>query len=97
MATYVILMNLTKKGLEGIKEAPDRIADAVKNLEDAGGKLLTFYALMGSYDYLAVAEVPGDEVAVAQLLGLGMAGLVRTTTFKAFSMEEFGNILKMLP
>jgi uncharacterized protein with GYD domain len=97
MPTYVILMNLTEKGIKEIKEAPERIGESVKALEAAGGKMVAFYTLMGSYDYLVVAEGPSDEAAMVQLLGLGMAGYVRTTTMKAFPQEEFAKILKMLP
>lgn len=97
MPTYVILMNLTEQGIKNIKEAPARIAETAKNLEAAGGKLLACYAVMGSYDYVAIAEGPSDEAAMAHMLALGMAGNVRTTTLKAFSTSEFANILKKLP
>ena len=52
---------------------------------------------MGQYDYVAIAEGPGDEAAMTQLLTIGMAGNVRTTTLKAFSKEEFVKIVKGLP
>jgi uncharacterized protein with GYD domain len=97
MQTYVILMNLTEKGIKDIKDAPDRVKDAAKGLEAAGGKLVAFYQLMGPYDYLAIAEVPSDEVALLQLLGLGLAGFVRTTTYKAFPLETFEKVLENLP
>lgn len=97
MSTYVILMNLTEQGVKNIKDAPARIGEAAKSLEAAGGKLLAFYTVMGPYDYVAIAEGPSDEVALAQLLALGMAGNVRTTTLKAFTVQEFANVLKMLP
>jgi uncharacterized protein with GYD domain len=97
MATYIILMKLTKQGVQDIKNAPERVAQTEKALEAAGGKLLCFYITMGEYDYVAIAEGPNDKVALAQLLGLGMAGNVRTKTLKAFSGEEFAEILKMLP
>lgn len=97
MARYVILMNLTEQGIKDIKNAPARIEAAAKSLEAAGGKLLDFYIVMGPYDYVAIAEGPGDEVALAQLIGLGMAGNVRTTAMKAFTKEEFAEVLNMLP
>jgi uncharacterized protein with GYD domain len=97
MPTYVILMNLTEQGIKDIKNAPQRIEEAAKALEAAGGKLISFYTVMGQYDYVAIAEGPSDEVALAQLLGLGMQGNVRTTTLKAFTREEFEEIVKKLP
>jgi len=97
MPTYIILMNLTEQGVKNIKEAPQSIEAAAKAIEAAGGKLKDFYTVMGQYDYVAIAEGPSDEVAMAQLLGLGAAGNVRTTTLKAFTKEEFAEILKKLP
>jgi uncharacterized protein with GYD domain len=97
MARYVILMNLTEQGVKDIKDAPARIEAAARSLEAAGGKLLDFYTVMGPYDYVAIAEGPSDEVALLQLIGLGVAGNVRTTALKAFTREEFADILKKLP
>ena len=97
MPTYVILMNLTEQGVKNIKGAPARLEKTIKALEASGGKLLAFYSVMGPYDYVAIAEVPSDEVALVQLLALGMAGNVRTTTLKAFTKEEFAEALKKLP
>ena len=97
MARYIILMNLTEQGVKDIKNAPARIEQAAKSLEAAGGKMLEFYTVMGPYDYVVIAEGPSDEVALAQLIGLGMGGNVRTTALKAFTREEFAAILSKLP
>jgi len=97
MPTYVILMNLTEQGIKNIKGAPERLDMATKALEAAGGRMVGFYCTMGQYDYVIIAEGPSDEAAMTQLLTLGMAGSVRTTTLKAFTKEEFAKILKGLP
>jgi len=97
MATYVLLMNLTDQGIKDIKNAPGRIEAAIKALEAMGGKLIGFYTVMGEYDYVAIGEAPRDEVVLAFLLGLGSQGNVRTTTLKAFTREEFAEIVKKLP
>ncbi len=59
--------------------------------------MLGFYAVMGEYDYVGIGEFPNDEVAMTHLLGLGSLGNVRTTTLKAFPMEEFAELVKKLP
>jgi uncharacterized protein with GYD domain len=97
MATYVILMNLTEQGIKSIKDAPARVKATEKALVATGGKLISFFLTMGQFDYVAIAEGPGDETAMVQLLGLGAAGDVRTTTLKAFSLEELEGLLKKLP
>jgi uncharacterized protein with GYD domain len=97
MPTYIMLMNLTDQGIRDIKNAPQRMEQATKSLEAAGGKLIGLYTVMGQYDYVAIGEAPNDAAAMALLLGLGSQGNVRTATLKAFSKEEFAEIVKKLP
>jgi uncharacterized protein with GYD domain len=89
-------MNLTEQGIKDIKNAPARIQENAKALEEGGGKLLGFDLTMGQYDYIAITEGPSDEVAMLQLLGLGAAGNVRTTTLKAFTTEELMALVEKL-
>ncbi len=97
MPTYIGLMKLTEQGIKEIKDAPQRIAENIKQLEEMGGKLVGMYVVMGEYDYVGIAEAPNDEIALTFLLSLGAAGQVRTTTLKAFSTNQFMEILGKLP
>jgi uncharacterized protein with GYD domain len=97
MPTYISMMKATDQGAKDIKEAPSRVENAVKALEALGGKLVGFYVVMGEYDYIGIADLPDDQTAMTFLAILGNAGNVKTTTVKAFTMQEFGSILKKLP
>ncbi len=97
MAHYIMLMNLTEQGIKDIKNAPNRVDEAVKFGETLGGKLLDFYMTMGEYDYVAVVEGTSDENMMKFLAGLGAAGNVRTKTLKAFTLEELKEFVKDLP
>ncbi len=97
MATYILLMKLTDQGRKDIKGAPQRIEQSAKAVEAMGGKMIGFYATMGEYDYVAIGEAPSDEVMMTLLLGVGSLGNVRTTTLKAFTKEEFAELVKRLP
>ena len=97
MPTYICLMKLTEQGIKNIKDAPRRIEEGTKGLEAMGGKLVGFFSVMGEYDYVGISEAPNDEVITAFLLALGAGGNVRTTTLKAFTTEEFVEIVKKLP
>jgi uncharacterized protein with GYD domain len=97
MVRYVTLLKLTGEGAKAIKDAPKRIDEAVKGLEAMGGKLLDFYVVMGKYDYVAIAEAPSDEVCATFLLALAAGGNVRTMAMKAFTREQFGQIVARLP
>ena len=97
MATHIVLMKLTEQGIKDIKNAPQRIDAAGKAIEAMGGKMTGFYSTMGEYDYLAIVEGLSDEAGASFLLKLGSAGNVRTTPLKAFTKQEFAEIVKKMP
>lgn len=97
MPTYISLMKYTAKGIETIKDGPQRTEEAIKGLEQMGGKLIGFYSVMGEYDLVGIAEAPSDEIAMAYLLALGADGNVRTTTMRAFTWQESAAIIEKLP
>ncbi len=97
MPIYITLYNWTEKGIKDVKEAPARIQASVKAAESAGGKVHGVYLTMGEYDLVAITEAPDDESVAAALLSQGMQGNVRSTTLKAFTVEQFAQIVKKLP
>ena len=97
MPQFVILINLTPKGLADIKNAPARYQAVLKGIEAAGGKVLSFHATMGAYDYVLVAEGPSDEFAALMSLATAAQGYITTQTLRAFTPEEFAGLVSKLP
>ncbi len=97
MDRYVVLYKLTGDGIKNIKDAPDRITKGIAQFEALGGKVLGFYATLGPYDYVAISEAPSESMAVAFLLGQGTQGNVTTLTMKAFTKDEFADIVAKIP
>lgn len=97
MPLYVSLMKLTEQGVKDIKNFEKRFETSTEFLKQLGAKLVGFWLTLGEYDYVTVAEAPNDEVAMQFLMTLGAAGNVRTTTMKAFSIEEMKKIIKKIP
>jgi uncharacterized protein with GYD domain len=95
--THVVLYKLTAKGIQEIKDAPQRIRESLKAAEAAGIKTLGFYATMGEYDYVAIGESPSEEAGVAFQLSVAKQGYVTTTTLRAFTPDEFEAIVKRIP
>lgn len=93
MATYLMLLNWTDQGIRNVKESPKRLDAAKKTAKDMGGEVKAFYMLQGSYDLALIVEMPHDEKLAAFVLKAGSAGNVRTTTFKAYSEEEYRKII----
>ena len=90
-------MKLTEQGVKDIKNFEKRFETSTEFLKQLGAKLVGFWLTLGEYDYVTVAEAPNDEVAMQFLMTLGAAGNVRTTTMKAFSIEEMKKIIKKIP
>ena len=53
--------------------------------------------LMGRYDCLAVAEAPDDATLAKALLSTTSQGSIMTETLRAFTEEEYREIVAGLP
>ena len=96
MPTYLVLMKLTEHGVRNILNAPARIEEAIRAFEAVGGKVTSFYAVMGEYDFCGIVEGPSDEIVMSFSLGVSASGNVRTTSLKAFSKEQFDRAVRQL-
>ena len=89
MPTYVTLWKYTKDGLMDIKKTPKRFELAKKIIEDAGGKLLFVYGLIGEYDVITVMEMPDEKVATSTILKICSTGRITSRTMTALSVDDF--------
>lgn len=97
MAKYVSLIQYKTKGLENIKESPNRL-DAFKQLcESMGAKVEGFYLTMGRYDIVMIMDAPDRETATKLILSVGSKGAVSTETLPAFPEDEYRKIISQLP
>ena len=93
MPKYLILINYTEKGISSMKDSPQRIKAVASAVEEAGGKLESFHLTLGQYDAVSMVNMP-DDVSLAKLLvSTAAQGYVRTSTMRAFSGEEFEEIV----
>ena len=97
MATYITLVNYTQKGIEKIKESPNRLDAAKKVFQGMGAEIKDFFLVMGRYDIVLIFEAPNDETVAKVALALGGSGAVRTETFRAFTENEYRGIIASLP
>ena len=97
MAKYVAMLSFTGEGISNIKQSPGRVKAAQEAVERAGGRWLGYYVTLGQYDGIAILDLPSDEAAAAIIMSIGAEGNVRTETMRAFSLEEFQDIVKNVP
>ena len=97
MPTYISLASFTQKGIEQIKEGPDRLEEARKEFEALGAKIKDFYLVMGQYDMVVIVEAPDDETVAKLALIIGARGTSRTVTLRAFPEADYRKIVNELP
>jgi uncharacterized protein with GYD domain len=93
MNTYVVLLNMTKKGIDTITESGERVKIVRQAVEDAGGRIKDYYLTMGAHDFVVIFEIPDDITMARLLIEVGRLGAVRTTCMRAFGEAEYGEIL----
>ncbi|MFC2010668.1 GYD domain-containing protein [Chloroflexota bacterium] len=88
MAVYVMLTTLTDEGRKTLKANPQRIKEVNKEVEEMGGKILSQYAILGSYDFVNIIETVGNTTIAKIALELGARGTLQTTTMAAISIDD---------
>ncbi|RPI27846.1 MAG: GYD domain-containing protein [Acidobacteria bacterium] len=96
MPSYIVLGQWTQKGIENIKQSPDRLTKFRQQVKSLGGDLKGFYLTMGQYDFLALMEMPDDRAQARLTLQLAALGNIRTETLKAFNEDEYREIVGSL-
>lgn len=97
MPTFITLLQFTQKGIENIKDGPDRLESARKTFHELGGQLVGFYLTMGQYDAVAIIQAPDAMTVAKGALATASKGTVKTETLLAFSEGEYRQIVAGLP
>ena len=93
MPRYITLLNYTSQGMQAIEDSPARVAAARKAIEEVGGELLSFHVTMGRFDAVVLTDLADDNMAATFVLNVAKLGNVTTETMRAFTEEEFGEIV----
>ena len=93
MPTYVLLTTFTQQGIEHVQDSPARTEEAKALVESLDGTWKDFFVTMGRYDGPIIADFPDDETAARAALKLAESGNVTTETLRAFTLDEFREIV----
>ncbi len=97
MPTYIMLLNWTDQGVRNVKDSPQRLDAFKQALQQAGGQLKGFYMVTGPYDMIGIAEAPDEETMAKVGLAAAAQGSIRAITLRAFTEDEYRNIIGALP
>ncbi len=94
MSTYFVFMNFTEQGITKVSDSPDRRDKAKEMFAEMGVTIKDQYALMGSvYDAVYIVEAPNCSTATKAALKLSTLGNVRTSTNRAYSLDEWKELV----
>lgn len=93
MPIYITQGRYTREAIKGMVVKPeDRAEAASRLLSKTGGRLIGYYLTFGEYDFLTIAEVPGETQMAAALIASAAGGGVTDlrTTVALTSIEAKG-------
>ena len=97
MATFINLLRFSGQNASDIKDSPARLEQIKQAIQAFGGELIGFYVLMGQYDALLIMEAPNEEAAMQFAFTAFSSGGIDTETMRAFTEDEFKNIVATMP
>jgi uncharacterized protein with GYD domain len=96
MPHYIALVSFTDQGIRDVKNSIKR-ADRVRKLATKHKvKIRDIHWTMGKYDIVVTFDAPSDTALSAFTLENASLGNVRTETFRAYTRDEFANVLKAI-
>ncbi|MFO0995248.1 MAG: GYD domain-containing protein [Alphaproteobacteria bacterium] len=97
MNTYIVMLDFTEWGIASIKDSPGRSATMSAIMEKHGARIKDYYLTMGEHDFVVIFEATDDRAMAKVLFEIGRLGAVKTRTMRAFSRDEFKDIVGELP
>jgi len=90
MQTYYMLGKYSTVGVKHI--AAVRSENCIRMIEDLGGEILLFDALLGEYDLAIIAKFPDNRAALRASLALEKMTELTLKTMPAISVTEFDQL-----
>ncbi|MHB8173802.1 MAG: GYD domain-containing protein [Nitrospirota bacterium] len=94
MPVYVTLYKFTEQGVRNLKDHPRRVERIREEFKKAGAQIKEFYAIMGQFDTMIIAEAPNEEVITKLNLMIDATGNVKSQTMRAFSENEWKKMVQ---
>lgn len=90
MAKFLMLGKYSQEAIKGI--SADRTKKVVDAIEKAAGKVISMYALLGSYDLAFVVDFPDNSEAIKASVALSKLTGIGFNTSPAVTVEEFDKL-----
>jgi uncharacterized protein with GYD domain len=75
-------------------ERPERVQEVNQAIQWMGTRLVTQYAVLGSYDFVNIVEASTNEVIARISVERGSGGTVQLTTIAATNIDAFVQMIR---
>lgn len=97
MPTFITYVSWTDEGIKNVKDAPNRLEAAKGLIKNLGGEVKGVYLTSGETDIVFISEAPDGDAVAKVALTVGAQGNVRTRTVRAWTEDEFQQLVSELP
>ena len=96
MPNYVVLLKFTEEGRKTLRDVSG-LDQAKQAVQAMGVQWKDWYLTLGHYDAVVLVEAPDDETVARVALAQAGTGGVVSETLRAFSEDEFRQLVASLP
>ena len=86
MSLYFLLGTLTYAGQKMVRDNPDLIVAATRNIQIVGAEFLGQYGVLGKYDYLMMVEADDNDAVARLSLEIGVRTGLHIETLPAIAI-----------
>jgi uncharacterized protein with GYD domain len=97
MPTYIELMKFTHQGMTNIKGSPARLDAGKEVVRSLGAELRSIYLTLGQYDLVSIIDAPDDATLAKVSIAIASAGNITAESLRAFTEDEYREIIGALP
>ncbi len=92
MPIFIALGKVTDAGMQNLDHLTARHEEAIKRAHRLGGRVVSSYATMGSYDFVVVLDCPTMEIAMTILSREAAGGNIRYETLTGLPTRDFARM-----
>ncbi|MDE0653857.1 MAG: GYD domain-containing protein [bacterium] len=96
MATYFLFETMTREADMSVGDAPERAKGVVAAAAGYGVDILEWFYTVGPVDFVMKVEAPDDESVAAFVMALRRSGNVKATSLRAYTPDEWGELVARL-
>ena len=93
----ILLVDSTEQGVQAVERTVDRLEQGSELAKSFGCEIEHVWWTQGAHDMVSVVHAPDEQAMVAYSLAVARRGDIRTTTMRAWGVDEMREIIGRLP